>query len=264
MSNAEELDRLVGEWQSLGIGQSVDYERYALYELVAHSTAIEGSTLTPIDVECIFGRGAGTGNHTWAELAMNADLLRAYQESRPEELANGVTPDWLRLLAARVMRNTGAKYNTMLGSFDAAAGDFRLVNVTAGRGGHRYPGARKVPQLVDDFCRWANTMLQRLVATPNEWYALCYEAHFRLVQIHPWVDGNGRTTRLLMNLCEQSRELPLTALDPAHRALYIRALQEAERANSPRPLVQFMLLERLASLRTEVDNFKHDGLIPNP
>lgn len=39
-------------------------------------------------------------------------------------------------------------------------------------------------------------------------YRLSFEAHFRLVTIHPWVDGNGRTTRLLMNIIQQ-RQLGL-------------------------------------------------------
>ena len=34
-------------------------------------------------------------------------------------------------------------------------------------------------------------------------YRLSFEAHFRLATIHPWVDGNGRTTRLLMNIIQR-------------------------------------------------------------
>ena len=42
----QEIEELFQEFQKLGISQSVDYEKYYLYSLITHSTAIEGSTLT--------------------------------------------------------------------------------------------------------------------------------------------------------------------------------------------------------------------------
>ena len=44
-----EIEELYKEFQQLGISQSVDYEKYYLYSLITHSTAIEGSTLTEMD-----------------------------------------------------------------------------------------------------------------------------------------------------------------------------------------------------------------------
>lgn len=46
----EEIEELYLEFQKLGISQSVDYEKYCLYSLIAHSTAIDGSTLTEMDI----------------------------------------------------------------------------------------------------------------------------------------------------------------------------------------------------------------------
>ena len=50
----QEIEELYKEFQQLGISQSVDYEKYYLYSLITHSTAIEGSTLTEMDAQLLF------------------------------------------------------------------------------------------------------------------------------------------------------------------------------------------------------------------
>ena len=50
----QEIEELYMEFQQLGISQSVDYEKYYLYSLITHSTAIEGSTLTEMDAQLLY------------------------------------------------------------------------------------------------------------------------------------------------------------------------------------------------------------------
>jgi Fic family protein len=98
------------------------------------------------------------------------------------------------------MKNTGTVYHTMLGDFSSANGDLRLVNVSAGVGGKSYMSYNKVPLKLREFCEelnakrrsWTNLSLDDL-------YNLSFDAHYNLVSIHPWADGNGRMSRLLMN-----------------------------------------------------------------
>ena len=45
----QEIEQLYHKFQQLGISEAVDYEKYYLYSLIAHSTAIEGSTLMELD-----------------------------------------------------------------------------------------------------------------------------------------------------------------------------------------------------------------------
>ena len=87
----------------------------------------------------------------------------------------------------------------MGGSFDSSKGEFRLCGVTAGIGGHSYMNYLKVPAKVDDFapfCKRSKRAWEHL----REQYELSFNAQLNLVTIHPWVDGNGRTLRLLMKL----------------------------------------------------------------
>lgn len=72
---------------------------------------------------------------------------------------------------------------------------------------------------MDNFARWLRTMAD----TPDTAFA----AHRRLVDIHPFNDGNGRTARLLMNLVLIRGGYPPVAVRPEDRLDYVRALQAA-------------------------------------
>lgn len=86
------------------------------------------------------------------------------------------------------MRRTGSEYSTIAGHFDSSKGDFRLCNVSAGIGGRSYLAYNKVQRAVDDFCRWLNEEIVKVDRTNiAACYRLSFEAHFRLVSIHPWV-----------------------------------------------------------------------------
>ena len=51
------LESLVREYQRLGIDQQIDYDKFYLYSLITHSTAIEGSTITEIENQILFDHG---------------------------------------------------------------------------------------------------------------------------------------------------------------------------------------------------------------
>ena len=53
----QEIELLYQKFQKLGISEAVDYDKYYLYSLITHSTAIEGSTLTELDTQLLFDEG---------------------------------------------------------------------------------------------------------------------------------------------------------------------------------------------------------------
>ena len=188
-----------------GIEHQVDYEKFYLYSLITHSTAIEGSTVTEIENQLLFDEGIAAKGRTLNEQMMNVDLKNAYfygfnwaKDPKP------YTVDFLCELSAKVMRRTGCEYSTLGGSFDSSKGELRLCNVSAGAGGRSYLSFQKVPKTISDFCNWLNRALSAIDRNnKSACYRLSFEAHFRLVTIHPWVDGNGRTSRLLMNIVQK-------------------------------------------------------------
>ena len=80
----QEIEQLYRKFQKLGISEAVDYEKYYLYQLITHSTAIEGSTLTEIDNQLLFDEGVTAKGKPLVHHLMNEDLKRAYELAKKE------------------------------------------------------------------------------------------------------------------------------------------------------------------------------------
>ena len=121
---ANKLERLITQYKELGIDNQIDYDKFYLYSLITHSTAIEGSTITELENQIMFDHGVSLKGKSIIEQSMNLDLKTAYEQSI--ELAKQHTPlsiEMLISLSALVMKNTGKVYKTILGDFSSACGD---------------------------------------------------------------------------------------------------------------------------------------------
>lgn len=251
----QEIEQLYQEFQKLGISEAVDYDKYYLYSLITHSTAIEGSTLTEVETQMLFDEGLTAKGKPLVYHLMNEDLKKAYEFAKDEaKLKVPVTPVFLQKLNAALMRTTGSTYNVMGGSFDSSKGDFRLCGVTAGFGGFSYMNYLKVPTKVEEFC---NVLQQRqnAVETLREQYELSFNAHLNLVTIHPWVDGNGRTARLLMNYIQFCHNLFPTKVFIEDREEYILSLRQSQEEENNRYFLDFMFGQLKKSLLLEIEKF---------
>lgn len=258
-TNKEQLLQLIDEYNQLGIGQQIDHDKFYLYSLITHSTAIEGSTVTEVENQLLFDEGISAKGRTIGEQMMNLDLKAAYEYSMT--LAKQHTDfnvEILKSLSAIVMKNTGSAYNTLQGSFDSSKGDLRLVNVTAGTGGSSYMNYLKVPAHLEAFCQQINERRNTLLQSDDliEKYLLSFDAHYLLVTIHPWVDGNGRMSRLVMNHLQFELNLIPTKVDKDNKAEYIQALIDSREQDSLEPFREFILAEHIRNLRKEIATYK--------
>ena len=252
----QEIEELYMEFQQLGISQSVDYEKYYLYSLITHSTAIEGSTLTEMDAQLLFDEGVTAKGKPLVYHLMNEDLKKAYELAKEEAQCNtAITPAFLQKLNATLMRTTGGIHNTIGGSFDSSRGEFRLCGVTAGVGGRSYMGYQKVSAKVEELCFLLQER-QKSVETFREQYELSFNAHLNLVTIHPWVDGNGRAARLLMNYIQFCYHLFPAKIFKEDRADYILSLQQAQDGETSQPFLDFMAVQLKKSLSLEIQKYK--------
>ena len=223
---ANKLERLITQYKELGIDNQIDYDKFYLYSLITHSTAIEGSTITELENQIMFDHGVSLKGKSIIEQSMNLDLKTAYEQSI--ELAKQHTPlsiEMLISLSALVMKNTGKVYKTILDDFSSACGDLRLLNVSAGIGGHSYMNYSKVPAKLAEFCERLN--VQRAKASEmsvDDLYQMSFDAHYNLVTIHPWADGNGRMARLVMNMLQFEFGLIPTKILKEDKEEYIKAL----------------------------------------
>ena len=87
----------------------------------------------------------------------------------------------------------------------------------------------KVPQKLEAFCNELNARRKALDASNiAAVYELSFWAHYELVTIHPWADGNGRTCRLLMNLLQMEYDVLPTKVLKEDKGEYIQALIDTE------------------------------------
>lgn len=220
------LAELVRIYHELGIDAQIDYDKFYLYSIITHSTAIEGSTVTELENQLLFDEGITAKGRSLQEQMMNLDLKNAYEWGMEQIRQHPtITIDFLRTLSSKVMARTGNEYNTLNGSFSAAKGDIRLVNVTAGFGGKSYMNFQKVPMYLEKFCKELNERRSAIDASDvQSIYEMSFWAHYELVTIHPWADGNGRATRLLMNLLQMEFGVLPMKVTKEEKGEYIQAL----------------------------------------
>ncbi len=84
------------------------------------------------------------------------------------------------------------------------------------------PNPVKIPELMDEFESWIQG------DNPDHPVIIAADAHFKLVSIHPFPDGNGRTSRLLMNLILMQAGYPPAIIRQEDRAAYINSLEKGQ------------------------------------
>ena len=256
MSN-QNLVETLNEYLSLGINQQLDYDKFYLYSIITHSTAIEGSTVTEIENQLLFDEGI-SANKPMAEQLMNIDLKAAYEQSFVyAKTHTDFSIELLCTLASLVMKNTGSTYKTIGGDFSSAKGDLRLLNVSAGRGGKSYLAWQKVPDRLQDFCNWINRERKNINKKDiQKIYELSFEAHYRIVSIHPWADGNGRMSRLIMNMIQYEAGVIPSIVKKENRAEYIQSLSLSQENEDSSIFVDFMLNHHVENLQKQIAEYK--------
>ncbi len=195
-----------------------------LVEWIYNSNAIEGSTITLHETKLILETGLTIGGKSLREhfeVINHRDAI-----DYVEVLVNGqepVDPFQVRQIHKLVLSRID----------DDAAGAYRTTQVRIAGAAHTPPEAWLVPQQMEDWGKWLNDNPD---LHPVELAAL---AHHRLVAIHPFVDGNGRTARLVMNLLLMRQGYPPTVILRTNRQQYYRVLAEAD-AGKPTPLINFV------------------------
>ena len=114
------------------------------------------------------------------------------------------------------------------------AGTYRTKKVIVTGSDVSFPNPDELSGLMQNFVQEIPKMQERMF--PVEFAAM---VHARFVNIHPFIDGNGRVARLIMNLALLQSGYNITVIPPVVRADYIRAIQETNHKNYT-PFVNFI------------------------
>ena len=221
---AETLERVAAKKampdarRPLTASEAARLKAYFDVEWTYRSNAIEGSTLTLRETQVILHDGLTVGGKTLREHLEAVNHKNAIDFV--EALAKGLEPlteHNLRQIYALVLK----------GVDDEEAGRYRRGQVRISGSEYVPPDPVAVPGLMRDYLEWLNGEAQSL--SPVERAA---SAHFRLVDIHPFADGNGRTARLLMNLILLGEGYPSAVVRQEDRLAYYAALDQAHAGES--------------------------------
>ena len=188
-------------------------------EMTYNSNAIEGNSLTLKETFLVLNEGLtikGKPLKDHLEAKGHAEALGYLYDITSNNNTDPVTEKIVRELNEIVMRDIDREW----------AGKYRNRNVIIGGASHSPPEAFEVPQLMQELINWVNNDGQNL--HPVE---LATVLHHRLVYIHPFFDGNGRTTRLAMNVILLRAGFPLVVILKNDRKRYYRLLGEADKGD---------------------------------
>lgn len=252
------IESHIEAYRKLNLQDVVDYDKFNEFAITAHSTQIEGSTLTHEEAALLLDEGITPKGKPLEHSLMVKD----HQEALKLALYKGKQHDRLTLesiceLNAKVMQHTGQVYHTALGRVDASKGELRKGAVFVQR--RYFPSYDKIPHLLTSMCAEINDRLNRTL-TLREQINLCYSVHFNTVSIHPHYDGNGRTSRLLMNQLQSRFGLPLSVVYKSDRLEYFESLEQSRKETSLEPFTAFMDRQYAKYLNEQMNLFeKHNN-----
>lgn len=183
-------------------------------ELTYTSNAIEGNTLTRQETALVVEKGITVGGKSLKEHLEAINHAKAFEfiqtllDKNPQKISE---KDILKI------------HSIILNDIDDEnAGRYRTISVRIAGSQVVMPNSAKVPQLIKKFFQWL------LQSYPEHPVQIAADAHFKLVSIHPFVDGNGRTARLLMNLILMQSGYPPAVIRVEDRLEYIKSIEKGQ------------------------------------
>jgi len=240
----EEITELKNKWNDqkpLNRTQLAKLKDYFKLENTYESNKIEGNTLTLQETHLVINEGITIGGKSMRE------HLEAINHNEAidfiEDLVNG-KEDFNKRTLLEIHR-------LILKSIDNEnAGKYRNVPVRISGSKHEPPQPYLLEKLMEDY--FVQYELQKKRVHP---VLLAAEMHERLVSIHPFIDGNGRTSRLVMNFILLKHGYTVTSLkgDLNSRISYYKALEEVQMNNSTMPFYELILNEVKQSLSAHLE-----------
>ena len=231
------IETLFKEWQSLQpikeeYQQRID-QKFML-EFNYNSNHIEGNTLTYGQTEMLlmFGKVMDEANMKDLEemKASNVGLKMVKEMALDKE--QPLTEYFIRTLHKTLLREDYTVYRQLPDgtstSYVVHAGQYKtrpnsVITVTGER--FEYASPEETPALMTDLLQWYNQAETEGAMTPIELATLF---HYRYIRIHPFEDGNGRISRLMVNYILYRHGYPMIVVKSKDKDNYLTALNQCD------------------------------------
>jgi Fic family protein len=217
----DKLDKL-RHFDSYRIAQALELE------YTFESNRIEGNTMTLRETDLVINEG----------LTISGKSMREHLEAINHQEAIAYIKELMNKNTSLIEREVLSIHNLILrGIHPEDAGRYRKVQVMIKGSAHMPPQPFFVAKEMEDYFIWYETNKKKLHPI-----VLAAEMHERLVTIHPFIDGNGRTSRLVMNLILLQHGYVIANIkgDYDSRMRYYQALETAQTQNNKEDFILFV------------------------
>ena len=214
----------VTEYASLPQTAKSKYFENFIIKFTYNTNRIEGSTLTLRDTANLLNEGISPRNRPVRDIKEAESHKKVFYNmlEYKKELNLSIVLYWHGLL----LQDTDKEI----------AGQIRNHQVAIAGTAVQLPSPVELNPRLDDFFAWYNKEKNRL--HPVELAAL---VHLKFVSIHPFTDGNGRTSRIMMNFVLHKNKLPMLDISYSNRASYYTALERSQKTGKDYIFVQYLI-----------------------
>lgn len=224
----KEIDRLKAKLDSYRQFDSYRITQALELEYTFESNRIEGNTMTLRETDMVINEG----------LTISGKSMREHLEAINHQEAIGFIKDLMHRNVSLNERDLLSIHNLILrGIIPEDAGRYRKAQVMIKGSTHMPPQPFMVAKEMEDYFIWYEINKNKLHPI-----ILAAEMHERLVTIHPFIDGNGRTSRLVMNLILLQKGYIIANIkgDYDSRMQYYQTLETAQTKNNKEDFLLFI------------------------
>lgn len=227
-------------------------EDWLRVELTYSSNAIEGNTLSRVETAEVIERGIGAVisgkplkdqleaiNHSKAVLFIKelVKIRKGHQYISEKDIL-----DIHKIILTGIQDEWGGKY--------------RVIDVFIRGSDTQFPRPFEVPRKMKEFIGWLKEMQE------GHPVKIAADAHYKFVSIHPFIDGNGRVTRLLMNIILHLNGYPMAVIRNEDRTMYLQSFEIVRTSGNLDPFynIVYSAVERSLDLYLSALKGKHPPL----
>lgn len=205
-------------------------EEWLKIELTYSSNAIEGNTLSRIETAEVIERGTA------------AVISGKPLKDQLEAINHAKAVEFIKQLAKELKSHQSIEEKVILdlhkiiltGINDDWAGKYRRTGVFIRGSNAEFPLPNAIPYAMKEFIRWLKGQQEEHPVK------IAADAHFKFVSIHPFIDGNGRTTRLLMNLILLLNGYPVAIIRKEDRIVYLNSFEIERNQHDLQPFYELI------------------------